>query len=106
MKRVVINEGSSGDLTASFFDSAGQTDVPTTVTVQIQCLTNNEEIRAEQSVTPASSILITLTPTENRIINQANQKERRRVTVKTTYGANDALNDHYDYLVHNLSQVT
>ena len=106
MKRVEINEGSSGDLTASFYNSAGQPDVPTTVTVQIQCLTNNQEIRAEQAVSPASSILIPITRTENRIINQANQIERRRVTVRTTYGAEDGLNDQYDYVVRNLSQVT
>ena len=101
-----VPEKTTAYLTVSFLDKAGAPAIPASVTYRIDCLTTNTAILADTALTPAASIEITLTPAQNAIINQANALEAKRVTVKATYGASDALNDEYDYLVKNLSGVT
>ena len=105
LRRDVVKEGSSAKLRVDFFDESGAPAAPSAVSVRIECLTTGTEIRAETSVTPAQSVTVDITPTENRIIDPARSTERRRVTVRSQYGAGEALNEQYDYVVQNLSGV-
>ena len=54
----------------------------------------------------ASSAEVTLTPDNNAILDSGNSYEKRRVTVKASYGASDGVNDEYDYRVKNLAKVS
>ena len=105
-EREVINEGSTSYLTVTFYDKDGGYEAPTTVTYKIWCITNDKEVRAVTSLTPASSIEITLTPTDNSIISQSNALETRLVTIEASYGVDDEINDEYEYDVKNLRKVT
>ena len=100
------NEGSSKTLSVSFFDDAKTAATPESVTYRIDCLTTNTVIRGDTPVTPASVLNIALTPADNAIVDQANSRELRRVTVTATYNSGaDALNDQFNYFVRNLSQI-
>lgn len=105
MGRAVIKDGSSSKLTVSFYNELGMLAAPSSATVQIQCLTTGTEIRAEQAITPGTQVTIDLTTSENAMVNEANAEERRRVTIRALYGAGDGINEQYDYVVKNLSQV-
>lgn len=97
------NERSAAWLTVSFKDKDRVLATPVSVTYRVDCITTGTVIRAITALTPASSIEIALTPDDNRIIADANQRELRRVTVKAVYGSGDEIVDQYDYAVDNLS---
>lgn len=101
----VVNERTTAYLTVSFKDKTGALVAPSTVTYNVFCMTNNQELRADTPLGAASSIEITLNASDNAIVNQANGRERRRVTVKSTYGIGDELNDQFEYYVQNLERA-
>lgn len=101
-----VNEGSTAYLTIEFADKDGLPAVPNTVTYRIDCMTTGTAILASTSLTPASSLEITLSATYNRIIAQDNKYEKRLVTVVAGYAGSEALTSEYTYLVKNLSKVT
>jgi len=80
--------------------------VPATLTYQVHDVDSGTEILAEAALSPALSVEITLKPTDNLILDDANQYERRRVTVKATFGVDDSKNDVYFYRVRNLKMVS
>lgn len=98
-----VNELSSSWLSVSFFDRLGAAAAPSSITCRIDCTTTGTAIRASTAVTPAATVEIAITPTENRIINTANATERRRVTVIAVYGGADQLTEQIDYDVRNLA---
>lgn len=100
-----INEGSTAYLAISFKDKNGGLKAPSSVSYRVDCLSNDQEIRADTAIQPDESIEIRLTPTDNQILNQANTKEKRLVTIKAVYGTDDAVNDEYKYNVRNLKKV-
>lgn len=97
-----VNEKSSSYLTVAFFDKTGAAAIPASVTYRLDCLTTGAAILADTVLSPAASIEIAITPTQNAILADGNTTETKRVTVKATYGASDAINAQYDYLVANL----
>ena len=101
-----IDEESSAYLTVTFKDKDGQPAAPSSASYRIDCLTNDQEVRADTDLTPAPSVEIHLDSNDNAIINQDKQTETRLVTVKATYGANDGINAPYKYNVRNLKKVT
>lgn len=101
----VVNERTTAYLTVSFKDKTGALVAPSTVTYSVYCMTNNQELRAATSLGAASTIEIVLGASDNAIVNQANGRERRRVTVKSTYGVADELNDQFEYYVQNLERA-
>ena len=106
MTTETVNEGSTAYVTATFRDKAGTVALPSAVTYRIDCITNNTQVRDTTSATPATAVEITLTATDNAIIDPRRNRELRRVTVTGTYGDSDAVREQYDYWVRNLSQVT
>jgi len=101
-----VNEESTAYLTVTLLDKDGAEEAPSSATYRIDCLTNGQEIRDDTALTPAASIEITLGAADNAIINQENTTERRLVTVTASYGADDELNDEYEYNVKNLRKKT
>lgn len=101
----LINEGSTGYLTVSFKDKAGVAAAPSTLTYSLHCLTTGIVLRNNVSLTPGTSVEITLSTVDNAIQTASNRRETKRVTIKAGYGASDAVNAQYDYEVANLSQV-
>jgi hypothetical protein len=98
-----VNEDSSSRVTVNLFDLAGLPAVPTAFTYRIDCMTTGTAVRGITSLTPASSILIPLTPVDNAIQNEGDPIEVKRVTVSAQYGgAGDMLNDEFNYEVRNL----
>ena len=102
----VVNEGSTAYLEISFYDKDNNAATPSTVTYRIDDLNSGAEIRADTSVSPASSVEITLTPDDNKILDTTSAYEKRLVTIKTTFGTDDGMNEEYTYLVKNLAGVS
>ena len=102
----IVNENSTAYLTLTFKDKNGNLATPQTIIYNIHCLTNGQEIKGDTNVTPASSVEITITPNENRIIDPNNKYERRLVTVTATYNANDEVTAEYEYKVLNLRYIS
>lgn len=101
-----VDEGSAAELTVTFKDKDGQPEAPASLTYRVDCLTNNQQVRGDTALSPAATVTIQLTPSDNAIIDQNNAKEKRLVTVKANFGADDADNREYTYEVKNLIKVT
>lgn len=101
----IVNEGTTAYLTVSFKDKAGAAAAPSTLTYSLHCLTTGAVLRNNVSLTAGTSVEITLSATDNAMQSQSNRRETKRVTVKASYGAGEAVNSQYDYQVANLSQV-
>lgn len=101
----VINEGSTGYLSVAFYDKANLPALPSSISYTVRCLTTGTVLRAPTSLTPATSIEILLSPSDNAIQQAGNPYETRLVTVSASYGASDAINDDYTYQVRNLVGV-
>jgi hypothetical protein len=79
---------------------------PTPATYRIDDVYFGTEIRGDTVLSVAASVEITLTPDDNAILDPGNSYEKRRVTVKATYGSSGGVNDEYDYQVKNLAKVS
>ncbi len=100
-----VLEGSTAYLTVDFLDKDGNLVVPTSVVYSIFCLSNGVAVKAETALGAASSIEIVIKPVDTVIINSANSRELKRVTVKAVYGLDDGKNAQFDYYVKNLTGV-
>lgn len=101
----VVNEGTTAYLTVAFLDKTGAAALPVAVSYRIDCLSSGAAVKAATSVTPATSVEITLSATDNAILAGL-PAERRRVTVEATYAGSEAVRDQYDYDLRNLGFVT
>lgn len=101
-----VNERTTAYLTVTMRDKAGALAAPSGLSYRIDCLTTGTEILADTALTPADTVEIELTATQNRIITEGNKAERRRVTVSATYGADDELHEDYEYQVCDLAGVS
>ena len=94
-----VNEGTTAYLSATFADKTGIAEVPTTVVYRIDDVRSGTEIRGATAVSAASTVEITLSPADNRILGTAQNYETRRVTVVASYGASDQVTAEYTYRV-------
>ncbi len=101
-----VNEGTTAYLSATFSDKTGTADTPSTITYRIDDVHSGTEIRNATTVTAASTVEITLSPVDNRILNTAQNYETRRVTVVASYGASDQVTAEYTYRVTPLVGVS
>ena len=88
--------------TAYFRDSSDAASAPTTIDYRIDDLTTNTAITAWTSATPGTSVSISVTPTENRIIGQRNTWERRQLTVSADKGTSTETRDTVEWRVINI----
>lgn len=98
----VVNEGGTAYLTVTFLDRDGAAQAPASVSYRIDDVASGQEVLGDTDVSPGSSVLITLRPSDNAMVNAERHRERRRVTVTAVYEVDDALPDAYDYVVRNL----
>lgn len=101
----VINEGTTHYLTVEFRDKANVLAAPTGIFYRIDDVLSGDAVLADTAIGAASSVEITITPTQNAIINPFNPTEVKRVTVKATYAGSEAINDEFEYAVFNLRRV-
>jgi len=97
------NEKSTAYRAVTFRDKDGVAQAPSSASYRIDCMTSGTAIRAVTALTPAATIEIVLTPTDNAIQNQGNPRERRRLTVTGVYGASDQVIEQFDHDVVNLT---
>jgi hypothetical protein len=72
-------------LDLSFFDANGVPATPSSIRYRIDNLTTSYEVLGWTSVTPTGvAQTLTITPTQNTIQRQYNERETRQVTVEAT----------------------
>lgn len=99
-------EGSTAWLSITFKDRLGVVQQPVSATYRVDDVTSGTQIRGDTAITGlAPTVLLVLTPSDNIIVDAARAMEKRRVTIKSSFGASDAHNEQFDYLVKNLSNV-
>lgn len=101
----IVNERSSAYITVAFLDKNGAPAIPTSITYSTRCTSTGTAIKSNVTVTPASTIIITLDALDNAIQNTSNSSENKLLTVRSTYGTNDECNDEYAWSVKNLTGV-
>ncbi len=103
----IVNEKSTSVVTLTFRDESGALVTPSGGTYRIDDAALGTEIKADTPFTPVdSSHDITITSTENRILDATRNVEERIVTVSFTYGAGKNGNSEYRYSVKNLTKIS
>lgn len=86
-----------------FRDRAVDDEVtPTNVKYRLDCLTTGQIVLDWTSVTPGETVSITVTPTQNAIVNDGNTHERKQLMVAADYGLSTQFIDSIDYEITNL----
>jgi len=94
-----INEGTTSYLTFIPKDKNGAAQAPSACTWRAIDVESGQVLQADTSITPGTSVEITLTPAINTLFNSQQAAETRRVTVIATYGESDAAVGVYEYQV-------
>jgi hypothetical protein len=101
----LINERTTAYLRIQMIGPDGELALPSAVVYRIDELATGREIRGNTPVPPATTVDITLTPEETRIIGDAYQDQTRLLTVQATYGIDDTLHDEFEFVIRNLRKV-
>jgi hypothetical protein len=81
--------------------------VPTTIHYRIDCLTTKREITDWTSVSsPAASNSIIITSTENKILDDSNNNERKQITIKLDSGLTTQVMKTKTWTVDNILGTT
>jgi hypothetical protein len=98
---VEIQELNRLPFTVSWVDADGNGITPSTSRWRVDCLTTGNETVVWTLGTGTQTYSATIPATANSIINQANESERKRLTVQADYGTADQLNLIAEYTVLN-----
>lgn len=91
--------GTTSYLTANFFDEDGNPSAPASISYKVDNLDTGASIRGATSVTPASSVEITLTAdVDNVAPTSPNAYDTRRVTVTGVFASAQTV-QYFDYVV-------
>jgi hypothetical protein len=102
-----VNEKTTSYLTVKFYDKDKVLAAPSTITYTVYDVDTNTKIIDTTSVTPGSTVEITLPGgTANVIVTTGKRIEKRRVTIQASYGGSDTLKENYFYEVVNLEDVS
>lgn len=101
-----VNEQSTAYLTVTFKDKAGAAVSPASASYRIDDVQSGTAVRADTALTPAAQVEITLSPTDNTLVDPTKRQEIRRLTVTGVYGASDKVSAKYDYQLANLTFIT
>lgn len=89
--------------TAKFRDRGTSLPVtPTNVRYRLDCLTTGAVLQDWTAVTTGTSVNLTLTPTNNRIMNNCNPWERKQLSVAADYGLTTQFVESTTYDVTNI----
>lgn len=107
MRYDTVNEKSTSIVTLSFADEAGNAVTPTSGTYRIDDVASGTQIKGDTAFTPVSSTHeITISDSENAILDSDNARELRCVTVSVTYGVGKKCTAEYRYYVVNLMKIS
>lgn len=100
-----VNENSTSYIDIEPKDKTGLSVVPKSLSYRIDCVNSGKNILPETSLVPGIFVTITISPSLNKINNQANISEHQKVTVTGKYGDDDQVIEVFDYDVINLYAV-
>jgi hypothetical protein len=102
-----INESTTAYLTVSFYDKNGALAVPESASYTITCITTGTTVKTTTAMSAASSVELTLSTTDNALINRNNDLEERAVNVTALYSSGtEKVTDQYRYNVKKLNTFT
>lgn len=99
------NEESRVVITVEPFDLNKDPYTPTTARYRVDDCRSNNEMVDWTSLTPSTSMEITIPGTLNTIIEDRNRKETKVVTVNTDNGLSTQHNSEYEYGIRNLKFI-
>ena len=104
----VVHEETTFPVTAYFRDRASKSGAtPTTIHYRVDCLTTKREITDWTLVsTPAQSNSITITTTENQILDDGHNREKKQITIKLDSGLSTQVIKSKTWIVENLQGIT
>lgn len=100
-----VNERGTLYVTVKFYDLDDALFTPVTAAYRVDCLTSGHEVRAWTDLVPATSVTITLTNDDNRIIDSAHSREIRQLVVRYVDEAGNEQKSQAQYRVDNLQGV-
>ncbi len=102
-----VREGSTCWITVNFYDKDSVLENPQSANYTIHDVKSGQTIVAETALSPSGgTVEITVKASENAMVDPDRDYEVRRLTVKATFGADDAHNQTFDFTVINLSTVS
>lgn len=96
-----IPEGTQASLTARFYDNSYTLTAPTTAKYRIDNPENCQNLTDWVTLSPASSIAIIVDGTTQRLNDQGETEERRRITVMADAGLTTQTVKSYDWIIVN-----
>lgn len=101
----VVMEKSSAYLSVSFRDKAGAESNPASASWKAHDKASGRELQAETALPSGATVEITLPPSINTLVDTSKSFEIRVITVEALFGANDGVNQQFEYTVTNLAFV-
>ena len=98
-------EGSVFDATVYFRNSSDAAATPTTVHYRVDCLATGKEVTDWTSVTPGTSVTITLSTTHNAIEDKANMVEKKQLVVMSDKDLSTQTRDQAIWRVRNIENI-
>jgi len=100
-----IYEQTTAILTLTFTDATGASIIPDAITYSLYDKFSGTVRTSGTIATPAASVELELTPTNNQILNATNRYEIATIEVYFTYGTREGKNE-YSYKILNMAKVT
>lgn len=101
-----VNENTTSWISVQFFDRAGTTPTaPASLQYRIDCSTTGNSILPLTSLSPAASVDVPITASQNAMQNPANAMEVRRVTFVAQNVDGSTATFEYVYILINLRFV-
>jgi hypothetical protein len=104
-----VNESSAMTVRARFFNETGDLVSPTTARYLIRDISNDRVVRDWTSISPAATVDIQVTASDNDIYDSGRRErrfEKRVVTVQADEGTATQRTDEIEYWVRNLAGIT
>lgn len=103
-----VNESSAMTVRARFFNETGDLVTPTNARYLIRDISNDRLVRDWTSVSPAATVDIQVTASENDMYEHGRRRkyERRVVTVQADTDTPTQRTDEIEYWVRNLAGIT
>lgn len=101
-----VPEGSRKTYYATFKDDDGEQVTPTTARYRVHDEDSETELVAWTAITPAGRVTITIPASANEIIDDANTREVKVLTVQADEGTDNQQSKQVRYQVMNLSGFT
>jgi len=107
LPKTKVVENSAFQATAYFRTRATRAaSLPTTARYRIDCLDTRQEVTGWTSLTPANSITIDITASDNNIISGHNTDETKQLIVQSDHGTDDQVTQAITYKVRNLYGIS